>query len=76
MFGSFITRHPPSEVRMYAVVVASNIGRLLILSHEQSAIFLAKSSTGNPGDWSNAGLVFSSKQGDAYNVRSDDLLLG
>lgn len=42
---------------------------------EQSGIFLAKSSTGIPGSWSNEGLITATSEADDYNVRLTSCLM-
>ncbi|KIY63299.1 glycoside hydrolase family 43 protein [Cylindrobasidium torrendii FP15055 ss-10] len=42
---------------------------------QNSAIFLAKSSTGQPGDWTNEGVVYTSQDGDSYNAIDPNLFI-
>ncbi|KAF8889230.1 secreted arabinase [Mucidula mucida] len=42
---------------------------------QNSAIFLATSSTGQPGDWTNKGLVTSTASGDSYNAIDPNLII-
>ncbi|KAK0237279.1 secreted arabinase [Armillaria nabsnona] len=43
---------------------------------QNSAIFLATSSTGAPGSWTNKGLVTSTSTGDSYNAIDPNLYIG
>ncbi|KAG6831951.1 hypothetical protein H0H92_006552 [Tricholoma furcatifolium] len=43
---------------------------------QDSAIFLAKSSTGEPGSWTNEGLVTSTSSSDDYNAIDPNLFIG
>ncbi|GAA5900337.1 hypothetical protein JCM6882_002310 [Rhodosporidiobolus microsporus] len=44
-------------------------------SKQDSAIFMAQSTTGLPGTWTDNGKVLSSKEGDAYNAIDPNLII-